>query len=124
MPMQSTSCWSPGAVKPTCGGPTTILAREQRVASSTPLSSTSGRRKATVFGSARLPLDHPACKAAVEMGRRLAEAGFMIITGAANGIMEAGHIGAGREASIGVNILLPFEQEANSIIAATPSSCT
>jgi uncharacterized protein (TIGR00730 family) len=76
-----------------------------------------GRRKATVFGSARLPLDHPACVAAVEFGRRLAQAGFMIITGAANGIMEAGHIGAGREASIGVNILLPFEQEANSIIA-------
>jgi uncharacterized protein (TIGR00730 family) len=76
-----------------------------------------GRRKATVFGSARLPLDHPACLAAIEFGKRLAQAGFMIITGAANGIMEAGHIGAGRDASIGVNILLPFEQEANSIIA-------
>jgi len=75
------------------------------------------RRKATVFGSARLPLDHPACVAAVDFGRRLAQAGFMIITGAANGIMEAGHIGAGRENSIGVNILLPFEQEANTIIA-------
>src|SRR5437868_12817767 len=48
------------------------------------------RRKATVFGSARLPLDHPACVAAVDFGRRLAQAGFMIITGAANGIMEAG----------------------------------
>ncbi len=75
------------------------------------------RRKATVFGSARLPLDHPACLAAVEFGRRLAEAGFMVITGAANGIMEAGHVGAGREESIGINILLPFEQEANTIIA-------
>ena len=39
--------------------------------------------------------------AAVDFGRRLAQAGFMIITGAANGIMEAGHIGAGRENSIG-----------------------
>ena len=38
----------------------------------------------------------------------------MVITGAASGIMEAGHVGAGRENSIGVNILLPFEQEANS----------
>jgi uncharacterized protein (TIGR00730 family) len=75
------------------------------------------RRKVTVFGSARLPLDHPACVQAIAFGRRLAEAGFMVITGAANGIMEAGHIGAGRENSIGVNILLPFEQEANSIIA-------
>jgi uncharacterized protein (TIGR00730 family) len=74
------------------------------------------RRKVTVFGSARLPLDDPSCVQAVELGRRLAEAGFMVITGAANGIMEAGHIGAGRDNSIGVNILLPFEQEANSII--------
>src|SRR5262245_65339826 len=45
------------------------------------------RRKATVFGSARLPLDHPACVAAIDFGRRLAQAGFMVITGAANGIM-------------------------------------
>ena len=41
----------------------------------------------------------------------------MVITGAASGIMEAGHVGAGRENSIGVNILLPFEQSANSVIA-------
>ena len=41
----------------------------------------------------------------------------MVITGAASGIMEAGHVGAGRDNSIGVNILLPFEQEANSVIA-------
>ncbi len=74
------------------------------------------RRKVTVFGSARLPLDDPSCVQEIEFGRRLAEAGYMIITGAANGIMEAGHVGAGRENSIGVNILLPFEQEANSII--------
>jgi uncharacterized protein (TIGR00730 family) len=40
----------------------------------------------------------------------------MVITGAAAGIMEAGHVGAGREMSIGVNILLPFEQHANPII--------
>jgi uncharacterized protein (TIGR00730 family) len=75
------------------------------------------RRKVTVFGSARLPLDHPACLQAVEFGKRLAQAGFMVITGAAQGIMEAGHVGAGRDNSIGVNILLPFEQEANAIIA-------
>src|SRR5438552_7069633 len=46
----------------------------------------------------------------------MAEAGFMVITGAASGIMEAGHVGAGQEKSIGVNIMLPFEQEANSVI--------
>jgi uncharacterized protein (TIGR00730 family) len=73
-------------------------------------------RKASIFGSARLPESHPAYAAAVEFSRRIAEAGWMVITGAANGIMEAGHVGAGREKSIGVNILLPFEQEANPII--------
>src|SRR5262249_59171136 len=60
---------------------------------------------------------HPAFQQAKEFGRRIAEANFMVITGAASGIMEAGHVGAGREMSIGVNILLPFEQEANTIIA-------
>jgi uncharacterized protein (TIGR00730 family) len=75
------------------------------------------KRKVSVFGSSRLPLDHPACLQATEFGRRLAEAGFMVITGAANGIMEAGHVGAGRDKSIGVNILLPFEQVANTTIA-------
>src|SRR5207249_2497630 len=74
------------------------------------------RRKVTVFGSARLSADHPAYAQAVEFSRRMAEARFMVITGAASGIMEAGHVGAGRERSIGVNILLPFEQEANPII--------
>jgi uncharacterized protein (TIGR00730 family) len=76
-----------------------------------------GRRKVTVFGSARLPPTDAAFQAAVAFSRRVAEAGYMVITGAASGIMEAGHIGAGRENSIGVNILLPFEQEANSVIA-------
>ncbi len=75
------------------------------------------RRKVTVFGSARLPREHPAYHQAVDFSRRIVEAGFMVITGAASGIMEAGHVGAGRENSIGVNILLPFEQEANAVIA-------
>src|SRR5438105_4103586 len=75
------------------------------------------QRKVTVFGSARLSPDHPAYHQAVLFSRKIAEAGFMVITGAASGIMEAGHVGAGREHSIGVNILLPFEQEANAIIA-------
>jgi uncharacterized protein (TIGR00730 family) len=75
------------------------------------------RRKVTVFGSARLSADHPAYAQAVEFSRRMAAANFMVITGAASGIMEAGHVGAGRENSIGVNILLPFEQDANAVIA-------
>ena len=75
------------------------------------------RRKVTVFGSARLRPETPAYQVAVQFGRRMAELEYMVITGAASGIMEAGHVGAGRENSIGVNILLPFEQYANSIIA-------
>jgi len=75
-----------------------------------------GRRKVSVFGSARTPASDPAYQAAVEFGRQMTEAGFMVITGAASGIMEAGHAGAGRENSVGINILLPFEQSANPII--------
>jgi uncharacterized protein (TIGR00730 family) len=74
------------------------------------------KRKVTVFGSARLPQSHPAYQQAVDFSSRIAQAGYMVITGAASGIMEAGHVGAGRDNSIGVNILLPFEQEANPII--------
>ncbi len=77
-------------------------------------------RKVTVFGSARLPASDPAYMAAVDFGSRMAQAGCMVITGAASGIMEAGHLGAGRDMSIGVNILLPFEQSANPIIAKDP----
>src|SRR6516225_6302683 len=75
------------------------------------------RRKVTIFGSARLPASDPAYQQAVAFSRMVADAGFMVITGAESGIMEAGHVGAGRENSIGVNILLPFEQEANPVIA-------
>jgi uncharacterized protein (TIGR00730 family) len=75
------------------------------------------RRKVAVFGSARLKSDHPAYLQAVEFGRKMAEAGYMVITGASSGIMEAGHVGAERDSSIGLNIMLPFEQHANSIIA-------
>jgi uncharacterized protein (TIGR00730 family) len=75
------------------------------------------RRKVTIFGSARTPRTSPTYHQAVAFGRRMVEAGFMVVTGAASGIMEAGHVGAGVENSLGVNILLPFEQEANPIIA-------
>ncbi len=75
-----------------------------------------GIRKATVFGSARTKADHPAHGAAVDFSRRIAETGWMVITGAASGIMEAGHLGAGREQSFGLNILLPFEQSANAVL--------
>lgn len=74
------------------------------------------RRKVTIFGSARTNPGHPAYEAAVDLGRKMAEHGWMVITGAGGGIMEAGHKGAGREASMGLNIMLPFEQSANPYI--------
>jgi uncharacterized protein (TIGR00730 family) len=73
--------------------------------------------KVTIFGSARTPEDHPDYLAAVEFGRIMAERGWMVITGAGDGIMKAGHEGPGREASFGVAIRLPFETTANDIIA-------
>jgi hypothetical protein len=79
-----------------------------------------GRRKVSMFGSARIGPEHPAYQQAEEFGRMMAGAGWMVITGASSGIMEAGHVGAGREHSMGVNILLPFEQSANRIIAGDP----
>jgi uncharacterized protein (TIGR00730 family) len=72
-------------------------------------------RGVSVFGSARTIPANPHYRAAVEVGRLLAEAGFDVITGGGPGIMEAANKGArlagGR--SIGCNIELPFEQGAN-----------
>jgi len=73
--------------------------------------------KVTIFGSARTPPDHPDYKAAVVFSRLMAQRGWMVITGAGDGIMKAGHEGPGREASFGVAIRLPFETTANTIIA-------
>ncbi len=74
------------------------------------------QRKVTVFGSARTAPGEPAYEAAAEFSRRLAEEGWYVVTGAGGGIMEAGHVGAGAEKSIGLNIMLPFEQSANSVM--------
>ena len=76
-----------------------------------------GKRKVTIFGSARTLADAPEYKQAVEFARKITEAGFMVITGAGSGIMQAGHEGAGPEKSFGVNIRLPWEQAANPVIA-------
>jgi uncharacterized protein (TIGR00730 family) len=73
-------------------------------------------RKVSVFGSARTPEDHPDYAMTEEFSRKIAEAGFMTITGGGNGIMKAGNAGAGRERTFGANIRLPFEQASNSVI--------
>lgn len=78
---------------------------------------TSDARKVTIFGSARTERDDPLYEAARQSAALLADRGWMVITGAGPGIMEAGMEGAGRQNSIGVSIRLPFEQSANPVIA-------
>ena len=73
-------------------------------------------RKVTIFGSARTAQNKMEYQQASEFARKIADAGFMIITGAGPGIMQAGHEGAGPERSFGVNIRLPWEQAANPVI--------
>jgi len=76
--------------------------------------------KITIFGSARTRPDDPLYLQARDVARAMAEAGWMVITGAGPGIMAAGIEGAGRERSFGVNIRLPHEQGANEFIAGDP----
>ena len=75
-------------------------------------------RCVTVFGSARFDEDHPYYAMGREVGRRLAEAGFAVMTGGGPGIMEAANRGA-RDVgglSLGCNIRLPREQEPNQYL--------
>ncbi|MFT5207977.1 MAG: hypothetical protein ACI9CF_001741 [Candidatus Omnitrophota bacterium] len=74
------------------------------------------RPKVAVFGSARTPRDHPDYLQAVKFGKLLARKRWMTITGGASGIMEAAIVGAGAKNSFGLNIRLPFEQDANTVI--------
>ncbi len=76
----------------------------------------SDRRKVAVFGSARLAPETPEYKMAEELGRKVVENGFMVITGGGDGIMGAAQKGAGRDQGFGLNIRLPFEQRANETI--------
>ncbi len=76
--------------------------------------------KVTIFGSARTSKSSPDYKQAVKFSRSMVKKGFMVITGAASGIMEAGNVGAGRDKSFGVNIRLPFEQSANPVVEGDP----
>ena len=76
-----------------------------------------GRPKVTIFGSARTLPDDPLYHQTREAARALADKGWMVVTGAGPGIMEAGVDGAGIDSAIGVNIRLPFEQEPSEFIA-------
>jgi len=82
------------------------------------------RKKVTIFGSARTAPDDFSYRLCLEFSRRLAERGYMIITGGGPGIMRAGNEGAGSENSFAVNIYLPFEQSPNLVMANTPRLIT
>jgi uncharacterized protein (TIGR00730 family) len=73
-------------------------------------------RKISIFGSARIAPGSPEYQLAEDFARRVAEMGFMVITGAGPGIMTAGNKGAGREKSFGLGIQLPFEKGSNEFI--------
>jgi len=73
-------------------------------------------RKVAIFGSARTAPEDPEYHLAVDFARLMTQQGFMAITGAGGGIMEAANKGATRGKSFGLNIQLPFEQGSNRFI--------
>lgn len=77
-------------------------------------------RKAAIFGSARTTRDDPLYEQTVALAQGLAEADWMVITGAGPGIMEAGIEGAGAANSFGVSIRLPFEAATTQFLADDP----
>ena len=76
--------------------------------------------KATVFGSARTKPTDAAYQQTKRIAAELAGRGWMVVTGAGPGIMQAAAEGAGPDMSIGVSIRLPFEEKANEIIGQDP----
>ncbi len=82
------------------------------------------KRKVTVFGSARTNPDESVYEVARLFGQRLAEAGYMVITGGGGGIMQAANEGAGPEHSFGINIQLPYEQRPNPVLIGNPRLIT
>lgn len=77
-------------------------------------------RKVTIFGSARTLPGDPEYVTARDFAREIVAHGWMVVTGAGPGIMEAAQEGAGGERSFGVNIRLPFEAQPNPFIAEDP----
>jgi len=73
--------------------------------------------KVSVFGSARTRMDDPSYLQARDLSHDLAAAGWMSVTGAGPGIMQAAAEGAGPAMSLGVSIRLPFEERANPVVA-------
>lgn len=76
-----------------------------------------GVPKVTIFGSARTRSDDILYRAAADVAAALAARGWMVVTGAGPGIMQAGADGAGPDNSLGVSIRLPFEEKPNALMA-------
>ncbi len=79
-----------------------------------------GVPKVSIFGSARTSEEHPQYQQAKRFAELIQRHGWMVITGAGDGIMRAGHQGATRKSSFGVAISLPFEQSTNTFIEGDP----
>ena len=83
-----------------------------------------GASKVTVFGSARTKEHDPLYAQAEQVAASLARLGWMVVTGAGPGIMQAAAEGAGPELSIGVSIRLPFEEKPSAMVEADPNRVT
>ncbi len=79
-----------------------------------------GTRKISIFGSARTPESDPDYALCRDFSRLISQAGMMVITGAGDGIMKAGHEGPEVDKCFGLRIRLPFEAGANSVIDGDP----
>ena len=93
-----------------------LTALNELLEASTLFSSWRDQPKVTVFGSARTKPDNPLYEMARAFGEAIAARGWMMVSGAGPGIMEASSKGSGRSNTLGVNIELPFEQGANEFI--------
>lgn len=73
------------------------------------------RPAVSIFGSSRVPADHPYYALTEQIARRLSDAGFSVVSGGGPGVMEAANKGAyfGKSPSVGLNIELPHEQASN-----------
>ena len=79
-----------------------------------------GAYRVSIFGSARTPENHPDYQAAKNFSKKMADLGWMCITGAAMGIMKAGLEGSTPEARFGLSIQLPFESAASAYLEGDP----
>jgi uncharacterized protein (TIGR00730 family) len=77
-------------------------------------------RCVSIFGSARTPVDHPDYRAAKAFSSAISAQGWVCMTGAANGIMQAGLEGAQKGSSFGLSIRLPFESTNHTILGGDP----